>query len=107
MRVAIRLYSILKDIVGREEITLDFNAEKLCLYEVITSLLERYPSLSQYIKLNKERKIETKGVSIIVNGRHAIFLGSENTEIRDGYVIDLIPPLHGGYSFFVRIDTSI
>lgn len=98
MKVTIRLYGVLRDIAGRESITVEFDTEQTLLHEVIAKLLGASPGLSQFIKLNVDRAVEVRGVTVIINGRHAVFLGGEKALIKDGDVIDLIPPLHGGVS---------
>lgn len=96
MRVIVRLYGILRELTGYEVLTIELNSEKTYLCDVIARLLNVYPGLSQFIKLEGEGIIEVKGVTVIVNGRHAVFLGGERTVVKDGDVIDLVPPLHGG-----------
>ncbi|WP_448577849.1 MoaD/ThiS family protein [Thermosphaera sp.] len=95
MIVTVRFYGVLKDIVGREVLTLEVNNSGLILIDLIKEILRNHPSLSEFITIRDER-IEVKGLTILINGRHAMFLGGDNAMLNDGDVVDILPPLHGG-----------
>lgn len=96
MRVTVRLYGVLREFVGSEAIVLelDYGQKRFC--DVLKLLLDKSPQLSQFIILRDCEEIETKGVSILVNGRHVVFLGGGSALVKDGDTVDILPPLHGG-----------
>jgi len=97
LRIKIRLYGLLKDLTGSNELSLEIPVESTHLRDILEELVRRYPSLNTYISV-KEGSIQVRGLSILVNGQHAMFLGGDMAEIKDGYVIDILPPVSGGFS---------
>lgn len=94
MSVIIRFYGILKERV-KERLEIEIGSNEISFQELIKKILEEYPSLGEYIEINRE-EVVVKGVTILVNGRHIVFIGGEKAIIRDGDEIDILPPLHGG-----------
>lgn len=94
MVVVVRFYGVLREL-ARERIELSVRSSEVLFIDVVREILKEYPSLSSYVKVSEEG-VEVKGVSVLVNGRHVMFLGGEKALIRDGDVIDVLPPLHGG-----------
>lgn len=96
MRVVVRLYGVLKEITGSEVFVFELGEDSSHLNRVLELLINKAPQISQFIVLRKNGEVEVKGVSILVNGRHAVFVGGGSALIRDGDIIDILPPLHGG-----------
>lgn len=94
MVVVVRFYGVLKELV-KERLELSTGSSEILFIDLIKEILKEYPSLSNYVKVGEEG-VEVKGVSVLVNGRHIMFLGGEKALIRDGDVVDVLPPLHGG-----------
>lgn len=94
MAVIVRFYGMLREL-AREKLELNISSNEISFLDLIKEILKEYPHLSNYIKVNEE-KVEVKGVSILVNGRHIMFLGGDKALVRDGDVIDMLPSLHGG-----------
>jgi len=92
--VIIRFYGVLRDIAS-EKVELYIPQSEVSFIDLIKEVVREYPALSNYIIVN-DRGVEVKGVTILVNGRHIMFLGGDKALIKDGDVIDLLPPLHGG-----------
>jgi len=96
LRIKIRLYGLLKDLAGSNELSLEIPVESTHLRDILEELVRRYPSLNTYISV-KDGSIQVRGLSILINGQHAMFLGGDMAEIKDGYVIDILPPVSGGF----------
>jgi len=92
--VIIRFYGILREIVN-ERLELHISQSEVSFADLIRIIIKDYPALSDYIVVSKG-EVEVKGVTILVNGRHIMFLGGDKALIKDGDVIDMLPPLHGG-----------
>lgn len=94
MVIVVRFYGVLRELV-KERLELSTKSNEILFIDLIKEILKEYPSLSNYVKVGEEG-VEVKGVSVLVNGRHIMFLGGEKALIRDGDVVDVLPPLHGG-----------
>ncbi|MEM2009940.1 MAG: MoaD/ThiS family protein [Thermosphaera sp.] len=95
MQIRIRVYGMLKELVGREELTVSLDSERIILISVIEKVLEQYPQLGEFIELVDD-DVRVRGVSILLNGRHVMFLGGSKAVIHNNDVLDLIPPMRGG-----------
>jgi molybdopterin converting factor small subunit len=94
MTVIVRFYGALKEIIG-ERLELEVPSDGILFINLISKILQKYPLLSEYVVVT-EKGIEVKGVTILVNGRHIVFLGEDKAVIRNGDTVDILPPLHGG-----------
>lgn len=90
----VRLYGPMVKAAGSKELNLDCRV--LELRELLTMLVNKYPGLNEYIVI-KDGEILLRGVTILINGRHAMFQGGFKAEIHGGDVVDIIPPVRGGY----------
>ncbi|MEM0044461.1 MAG: MoaD/ThiS family protein [Sulfolobales archaeon] len=97
MKIIVRLYGVLRSLAGdRERIEIELDErDDLRLIRLIERLLEEYPELRRYISVEDD-KLRVRGVSIILNGQHIMFLEGENTLLKNEDIIDLIPPVSGG-----------
>jgi molybdopterin converting factor small subunit len=94
MAVIVRFYGVLKEIIN-EKLELEVPSDGILFINLINEILQKYAPLSEYIIVT-EKGVEVKGVTILVNGRHIMFLGGDKAVIRSGDIIDILPPLHGG-----------
>lgn len=94
MTVIVRFYGVLRDIIS-EKLELEVSGGEIPFTDLVGELLRRHPVLGKYIMLT-ERGVEVRGVTVLVNGRHIVFLGGDKALIRSGDIIDILPPLHGG-----------
>lgn len=92
--IIIRFYGVLKEIV-KERLELNLKSSAILFADLIKEILKEYPALSNFIMVG-EGGIEVRGLNVLVNGRHVMFLGGDKALVRDGDVIDVLPPLHGG-----------
>ncbi|MCC6035111.1 MAG: MoaD/ThiS family protein [Desulfurococcaceae archaeon] len=94
MAVIVRFYGVLKEIIN-EKLELEVPSDGILFINLINEILQKYAPLSEYIVVT-EKGVEVKGVTILVNGRHIMFLGGDKAVVRSGDIIDILPPLHGG-----------
>lgn len=97
MRVSVRFFTSLREIVGKREETLEFSAgERVTVGVVLRRLVECYgKGFSDYVYDWKTG--EVKGfLQFLVNGRSASTLNGLETELKDGDVLAIIPPVGGG-----------
>jgi len=96
LKVSIRFFTSLREIVGKREETLEFSeTEKVTVNSVLETLAKRYgKTFVDYVYDAKSEKV--KGfLQLLVNGQSAAPLGLE-TELEDGDVLAIIPPVGGG-----------
>jgi MoaD family protein len=93
----VRFFTSLREITGKREETLEFrDSKKVTLDMVLKRLAERYgKSFVEYVYDSKTG--EVKGfLQFLVNGRSTSPLDGLNTELADGDVLAIIPPVGGG-----------
>lgn len=57
---------------------------------LVNLLLQKYPSLKEYVDLKRGPSI------VLLNGQRIEFLEGENTKVKEGDEVTLLPPLGGG-----------
>ncbi|MEM0096199.1 MAG: ubiquitin-like small modifier protein 1 [Candidatus Bathyarchaeia archaeon] len=97
MRVSVRFFTTLREITGKREETLEFpEGEHVTLANVLKRLSERYgKGFVEYVYDSKTGDV--KGfLQFLINGRSASTLKGLETELADGDVLAIIPPVGGG-----------
>ncbi|MEM1536216.1 MAG: ubiquitin-like small modifier protein 1 [Candidatus Bathyarchaeia archaeon] len=97
MRVSVRFFTTLREVTGKREETLEFpDGEHITLAKVLERLAERYgKAFIDYVYDSKTG--EVKGyLQFLINGRSASTLKGLETELADGDVLAIIPPVGGG-----------
>jgi MoaD family protein len=97
MRVSVRFFTSLREIVGKREDTLEFSDnERVTVDTVLKRLSERYgKDFVEYLYDSKTGDV--KGfLQFLINGRSASTLKGLATELSDGDVLAIIPPVGGG-----------
>jgi molybdopterin synthase sulfur carrier subunit len=97
MRVSVRFFTTLREIVGKREETLEFSeGETVTVDAVLRRLAEIYgKGFVDYVYDGKTGDI--KGfLQLLVNGRSASTLNGLETQLVDGDVLAIIPPVGGG-----------
>ena len=97
MRVSVRFFTSLREIIKTKEETLDFSdKEKVTVGKVLETLSQRHgKEFTDYVY-----DVETHEVrgflQFLVNGKSALTLNGLQTELRDGNVLAILPPVGGG-----------
>jgi MoaD family protein len=97
LKVSVRFFTTLREIVGKREEALEFSESKpVNIEKVLERLVERYgKSFREYVYEGKTG--EVKGfLQFLINGRSASTLNGLKTELADGDVLAIIPPVGGG-----------
>jgi len=95
--VRVRFFTILREIVGKREETLSFQSgEKVDVNVVLRYLVDRYGrSFEDYVFDSRTGKV--KGfLQLLVNGRSLTDVNDFKTELQDGDVLAIVPPVGGG-----------
>lgn len=97
LRVSVRFFTTLREITGKREEILEFpEREHVTLASVLKRLSERYgKGFVEYVYDSKTGDV--KGfLQFLINGRSASTLKGLETELADGDVLAIIPPVGGG-----------
>ena len=96
MRVRIRLYAVLAELVGVRELDLDCPGSNCTVREALSKLWEKNPRLSSVFPRFEELVI------LDSNGRRLRF----DDGVESGMVIEVLPPSAGGERIYVRVAGS-
>ena len=97
MQVSVRFFTSLRELLGKKEETIEFpKAARVTVDNVLEKLKQRYgKSFVEYVYDQKTG--EMKGfLQILVNGRSSSTLNGMQTELADGDVLAILPPVGGG-----------
>jgi len=97
LQVSVRFFTNLREITGKREETMEFpNRKKVTLNTVLERLKEQYGrSFVEYVYDRKSG--EVKGfLQFLINGRSVSTDNGLDTELVDGDVLAIIPPVGGG-----------
>jgi molybdopterin synthase sulfur carrier subunit len=97
LQVSVRFFTSLREIADKKEETLKFpEGEKVTLDKVLKILAQRYGKrFVEYVYDDKTD--EVKGfLQFLINGRSAATLNGLQTELEDGDVLAILPPVGGG-----------
>ena len=92
-----RFFTSLREIADKKEETLKFpEGEKVTLDKVLKILAQRYGKrFVEYVYNDKTD--EVKGfLQFLINGKSAATLNGLQTELEDGDVLAILPPVGGG-----------
>ena len=97
MQVSVRFFTSLREITNKKEETLKFpEGEKVTVDMVLKTLTQRYGK--RFVEYVYDRKTgEVRGfLQFLVNGKSAATLNGLETELEDGDVLAILPPVGGG-----------
>lgn len=97
LRVSVRFFTTLREVVGKKEETLQFpRGEKVTVDVVLNRLGKEYGrAFNEYVYDRKTG--EVKGfLQFLVNGRSVSSSGGLASELSDGDVLAILPPVSGG-----------
>jgi molybdopterin synthase sulfur carrier subunit len=97
LQVSVRFFTSLREIVNKKEETLEFSeGEKVTVDMVLKTLVQRYGE--RFVEYVYDRKTgEVRGfLQFLVNGKSATTLDGLETELEDGDVLAILPPVGGG-----------
>lgn len=97
MKISVRFFTTLREIVGKREETLEFpNDAVVTVGMVLNRLAELYgKSFIDYVYDGKTGEVKSF-LQFLVNGRSASTLKGMNTKLEDGDTLAILPPVGGG-----------
>jgi molybdopterin synthase sulfur carrier subunit len=97
LKVSVRFFTSLREIVGKKEEPLEFSDNDLITVDkVLAALSQRYGrEFVDYVYDVKTQQVRGF-LQFLVNGKSASILDGLQTELRDGDVLAILPPVGGG-----------
>ncbi len=97
MEVLVRFFTSLREIVDKKEERLQFSEkEKVTVNIVLKTLSQRYgKAFSEYIYESNTGDVRSF-LQFLVNGKNAATIKGLLTELEDGNVLAILPPVGGG-----------
>lgn len=97
MQVSVRFFTNLREIVGKKEEILKFPEDKKVTVEEVLKTLRQHHG-NRFVEYVYDPKTgDARGfLQFLVNGKSASTLNSLKTELRDGDVLAILPPVGGG-----------
>jgi sulfur-carrier protein len=97
MEVKVRFFTNLREIVGQREETLPFaNGEKVTVDLVLKFLSKKYGANFNGYVYDPKTGQPKNFLQFLINGTSASTLDGLETELKDGDVLALLPPVGGG-----------
>ena len=97
MEVKVRFFTNLREIVNRREETLTFaSGEKVTVDLVLKTLVKKYGNPFMEYVYNGKTGQPKNYLQFLVNGTSTSMLNGLETEIKDGDVLAILPPVGGG-----------
>jgi len=97
LQVSVRFFTSLREIVDKKEETLKFSDdEKVTVDTVIKTLVQRFGK--RFVEYVYDQKTgEVRGfLQFLINGKSASTQNGLETELEDGDVLAILPPVGGG-----------
>ena len=96
MQVKVRFFTSLREIVGKREETLTFADKAVTVDMVLKALSDKYGELFQEYVYD-EKLGKPKGfLQFLVDGNSTSTQSGLETELKDGDVLAILPPVGGG-----------
>ena len=96
MKIRVKGYMTIKKAMGGEDV-LEIEMDHATLRGLLEELFKKYGKGLRDLILDPETKKVRSHNQICLNTRHYIFLQDQlDTELKDGDVVSLIPPVAGG-----------
>ena len=97
MEVKVRFFTNLREIVNKREETLTFTeGEKVTVDLVLKTLAQKYGKPFMEYIYNGKTEQPKNFLQFLVNGTSTSTLNGLETELRDGDVLAILPPVGGG-----------
>ncbi len=94
MKIIVQYFTIIRNITGKKEETLDIPVE-INVLKVLEQLIAKYGTAFQRI-VQSGANFPGLKVLFLINGQNTETLGGLGTTLKDGNTLSIIPPLSGG-----------
>jgi MoaD family protein len=97
LKVSVRFFTSLREIIKKKEETLEFSDdEKVAVDKVLKTLRQRHgKDFTDYVYDDKTHAVRGF-LQFLVNGNNTSSLDGLQTKLKDGDVLAILPPVGGG-----------
>jgi len=97
MQVTVRFFTILRETTGKKEDTLQFPQDKkITVDTVLKKLAQQYgKNITEYVYDPRSGEVKSF-LQFFINGKSASTLNGLQTELHDGDLVAIVPPVGGG-----------
>lgn len=97
MQVLVRFFTRLREIIGKKEEKAQFaEGSKVTVGKVLETLGQKYgKNFAEYVYDEKTGKVRSF-LQFLINGKSATTLKGLQTELEDGDILAILPPVGGG-----------
>lgn len=97
MQVSVRFFTSLREVTNKKEETLKFpEGEKVTVEVVLKTLTQRYGNpFVEYVYDRKTGAVRSF-LQFLINGKSTSTMNGLETELEDGDVLAILPPVGGG-----------
>src|SRR5512136_3045747 len=97
VRVSVRFFTSLRELVGKKDETLELpGSEKITLDELLTNLSSKHgKGFAEYIYDEKTGEVK-KFLQFLINVKSSSSINGFKTELKEGEVLTILPPVSGG-----------
>jgi molybdopterin synthase sulfur carrier subunit len=97
LQVSVRFFTSLREIIGKKEEMIEFSeGEQITVDKMLKTLAQRYGKrFVEYVYDPKSGEVRSF-LQFLVNGKSASILNGLQTELEDGDVLAILPPVGGG-----------
>jgi molybdopterin synthase sulfur carrier subunit len=97
LQVSVRFFTSLREIVDKKEEILKFpEGAKVTVDTVLKTLMQRYGKRFVEYVCNSKTGEPRGSLQFLVNGKSASTMNGMETELEDGDVLAILPPVGGG-----------
>ena len=94
MKVTVKFFTVLREIIGKKEENIEFS-DLITLKELLNYLSQKYGSQFTDYVYNTENK-PREYLHFLINGKSISTLKGFKTKLKEGDIIAIIPPVGGG-----------
>ena len=94
MKIAIRFFGALRAAIGSRQIDLELGPARTTVGDLPEILNERYGEKVSKLLQGKEESFDY--LRVLINGQDQLIIQGLETELKDGDIVTLLPPLSGG-----------
>lgn len=95
MRISVRMFTTLRELAGKGEETLEFDAGVVTVRDVLGELAKRHGKAFRDYLYNEEGKVQ-EHLQLLVNGKRMDLLEELETRLKERDQVAIVPPIGGG-----------
>ena len=95
MRVSVRMFTTLRELAGKGQETLEFDAGVVTVRDVLGELVKRHGKAFRDYLYDEEEKVQ-EHLQLLVNGKSIDLLDELETRLKEKDQVAIVPPIGGG-----------